>query len=187
MELYLFALEWLVEVICRECYFKIFFFACFHSDDFGLERETPLVRRFYWRELFDVRFVRKFLDIPWREASLVSSRLPFLFLYFATKKLICLHRSAQHYSIQTTTCIVENVVGYNGVAHGSRYRYFKYFLKKQRINFFEEPQMLRTISDIFGIATSRNILRLLAILSPRHGDELFLRIMKIKKLLQEIL
>jgi FMN phosphatase YigB (HAD superfamily) len=72
---------------------------CFHSDDFGLERMTPLVRKFAWRELLAPgRFLEEFLDNPWREASLVSSRLPFLSLYHAAKRFICWQRAARHYS-----------------------------------------------------------------------------------------
>jgi len=72
---------------------------CSHSDDFGLERMTPLVRRFAWRELFALRhFLGEFLANPWREASLVSSRMPLLSLYHAAKKFICWQRAARHYS-----------------------------------------------------------------------------------------
>lgn len=71
----------------------------FHPDDFGSGRFTPLVRSFAWREfLTGRRFLGEFLDNPWREASLICSRLPFLSLYQAVKKIICWRRGARYYT-----------------------------------------------------------------------------------------
>lgn len=70
-----------------------------HSDDFGLEKAAPLVRKFAWREFLAPRgLLREFLANPWREGSLVSSRLPLLSLYHGVKKLICWKRAARYYS-----------------------------------------------------------------------------------------
>ncbi|MRR54805.1 MAG: hypothetical protein EG822_09880 [Deltaproteobacteria bacterium] len=70
-----------------------------HPDDFGSGRFTPLVRSFAWREIIaGRRFLGEFLDNPWREASLVCSRLPFLSLYQTVKKLICWRRGARYYA-----------------------------------------------------------------------------------------
>ena len=132
----------------ERCYVEVLE-SCFHSDDFGLARMSPLVREFAWKELFAFRnFLSEFLANPWREASLVKSHLPLLSLYFVAKKFICWQRAVRSYVPPANACV-------------------------------------STIVSVIKVVTTRNFLRLLAVLPPHTGMNLFIRIIRLKKRLQE--